>query len=84
MVNDLDWGKLQQVGLKDPSGKKWSLLYKIENIKKDIYDDIVTIKLARDHKSQQMFTGAYYRSASLENGGTYHVSLHNVETNKYC
>ncbi|VDI67222.1 Hypothetical predicted protein [Mytilus galloprovincialis] len=75
MVNDPDWGELQQVGLKDPSGKKWSLLYKKENINKDIYGDIVSVKLARDHKNQQMFTGAYYRSASFENGGTYHVSV---------
>ncbi|CAG2247498.1 unnamed protein product [Mytilus edulis] len=30
---------------------------------------------ARDHRKPQMFTGAYYRPASFENGGTYHVSI---------
>ncbi|CAC5412724.1 unnamed protein product [Mytilus coruscus] len=75
MVNDPDWNELQQIGLKDPSGKKWSLLYLTKNIDKDIYDDVISVKLARDHRKPQMFTGAYYRPASFENGGTYHVSV---------
>lgn len=73
MVKDPDWNKLQQIGLKDPSGKKWSLLYLTKNIDKDIYDDVISVKLARDHRKPQMFTGAYYRPADFENGGTYHV-----------
>ncbi|XP_052081237.1 uncharacterized protein LOC127719261 [Mytilus californianus] len=75
MVNDPDWNALQQIGLKDPSGKKWSLLYQTQNINKDLYDDVVSVKLARDHKKMQMFTGAYYIPASFENGGTYHISV---------
>ncbi|XP_076087285.1 uncharacterized protein LOC143057777 [Mytilus galloprovincialis] len=75
MTNDPDWKKLQQIGLKDPSGKKWSLKYQLENIYRNNYDDTVSVKLARDHKKHQMMTGAYLRPASLLNGGTYHISV---------
>ncbi|XP_076086943.1 uncharacterized protein LOC143057517 [Mytilus galloprovincialis] len=75
MTNDTDWKMLQQIGLKDPSGKKWSLKYQQENIYRDNNDDTVSIKLARDHKKEQMLTGAYYRPASLLNGGAYHISV---------
>ncbi|OPL32756.1 hypothetical protein AM593_07099, partial [Mytilus galloprovincialis] len=75
MTNDTDWKKLQQIGLKDPSGKKWSLKYQLENIYRDNNDDTVSIKLARDHKKEQMLTGAYLRPASLLNGGAYHISV---------
>lgn len=60
--------------LKDLSGKKLSLQYQPANINTDIYDDTMSVKLARDQKKQQMLTGAYFRPASFKNGGTYHVS----------
>lgn len=73
MVNDPKWTELQQIGLRDPSGQKWSLIHRTENVDRLVYDDTVTIKLGRDNHKKQMFTGALYRSADYENGGTYSV-----------
>ena len=73
MVSDQQWTILQQIGLKDPSGQQWSLINRKENVQHLVYDDAISIKLARDVKKEQMFTGAYYRPADFENGGTYQV-----------
>ena len=73
LVRDPQWKILQQIGLKDPSGQQWSLIHREENIQHLVYDDAISIKLARDVKKEQMFTGAYYRPADFENGGTYQV-----------
>ncbi|XP_076116641.1 uncharacterized protein LOC143084119 [Mytilus galloprovincialis] len=75
MVNDPKWTELQQIGLRDPSGQKWSLIHRTENVDRLVYDDTVTIKLGRDNHKKQMFTGALYRSADYENGGTYSISV---------
>jgi hypothetical protein len=68
LVRDPQWKILQQIGLKDPSGQQWSLIHREENIQHLVYDDAISIKLARDVKKEQMFTGAYYRQADFENG----------------
>ena len=73
MVNDPAWSKLQQIGFKDSTGQKWSLIHREENVNQLVYDDTISIKLARDSHKRQMFTGALYRSADYENGGTYLV-----------
>ena len=73
MVSDQQWTILQQIGLKDPSGQQWSLINRKENVQHLVYDDAISIKLARDVKKEQMFTGAYYRPADFENGGAYQV-----------
>ena len=75
MINDPHWIDLLQIGLGDPSGQKWSLIHRQENINQLVYDNTVSIKLARDNHKRQMFTGALYRSADYENGGTYDVSI---------
>ncbi|VDI71255.1 Hypothetical predicted protein, partial [Mytilus galloprovincialis] len=75
MSKDPHWQKLQIFELKDLSGKKLSLQYQPANINTDIYDDTMSVKLARDQKKQQMLTGAYFRPASFKNGGTYHISV---------
>jgi hypothetical protein len=38
-----------------------------ENLGKDIYEDEIWIKLARDTNLEQMFSGGYYRTADYEN-----------------
>ncbi|CAG2196989.1 unnamed protein product [Mytilus edulis] len=63
--------KIQQIGFKDPSGQQWSLTHRQENIQNLLYDDVISIKLARDVHTRQMFTGAYIRPAQFENGGIY-------------
>ncbi|VDI27589.1 Hypothetical predicted protein, partial [Mytilus galloprovincialis] len=75
MVNDSGWKILKQIGLKDPSGQPWSLLHREENVRSLVYDDAVSIKLARDVKKERMFSGSYYRTADFENGGTYQISV---------
>ena len=73
MKNDKGWKKIQQIGFKDPSGQQWSLTHRQENIQNLLYDDVISIKLARDVHTRQMFTGAYIRPAEFENGGIYQV-----------
>ncbi|XP_076076023.1 uncharacterized protein LOC143046845 [Mytilus galloprovincialis] len=75
MKNDKGWKKIQQIGFKDPSGQQWSLTHRQENIQNLLYDDVISIKLARDVHTRQMFTGAYIRPAEFENGGIYQVSV---------
>lgn len=73
MINDGDWRRLEQIGFRDPSGTIWKLHHRIENIDTLIYDNAISIKLARDNIMNKMFTGAYVRPADIENGGVYHV-----------
>ena len=73
MVTDSGWTALQQIGMRDPSGQQWALVYRTKNIQTLVYDDAISIKLSRDVKKEQMFSGAYHRPADFENGGTYQV-----------
>lgn len=73
MVTDPEWRELQQIGFRDPSGSHWSLVHRPENVDRLMFDDIISIKLARSSFKDQMFTGAVYRSADYLNGGTYKV-----------
>ncbi|VDI50948.1 Hypothetical predicted protein, partial [Mytilus galloprovincialis] len=75
MINDPGWLKLQQIGFKDPSGQQWPLTHRQENIQNLVYDNAISIKLARDVNKKEMYTGAYIRSAEFENGGTYEVTI---------
>ncbi|CAC5392346.1 unnamed protein product [Mytilus coruscus] len=75
MINNPGWRKLQLIGFKDPSGQQWSLTHRQENIQNLVYDNAISIKLARDVNKKQMYTGAYIRSAEFENGGTYQISV---------
>ena len=81
MINDPGWKKLHQIGFKDPSGQQWSLTHRQENIQNLVYDNAISIKLARDVNKKQMYTGAYIRSAEFENGGTYQVK---VQYRNFC
>ncbi|VDI54125.1 Hypothetical predicted protein [Mytilus galloprovincialis] len=75
MIKDPGWIKLQQLGFKDPSGQQWSLIHRQENVQNLVYDNAISIKLARDVNKKQMYSGAYIRSAEYENGGTYQISV---------
>ncbi|XP_071123199.1 uncharacterized protein [Mytilus edulis] len=75
MINDGDWRRLEQIGFRDPSGTIWKLHHRIENIDTLIYDNAISIKLARDNIMNKMITGAYVRPADIENGGVYHISI---------
>ncbi|CAC5409205.1 unnamed protein product [Mytilus coruscus] len=75
MINDPGWRKLQQIGFRDPIGQQWSLTHRQENVQNLVYDNAVSIKLARDVNKKQMYAGAYIRSAEFENGGTYQISV---------
>ena len=75
MINDEGWKKLEQIGFEDPDGTNWLLHHRKENIGELIYDNAISIKLTKDNRREQMFTGAYYRSADILNGGAYHVRI---------
>ncbi|CAG2187681.1 unnamed protein product [Mytilus edulis] len=75
MINDGDWRRLEQIGFRDPSGTIWKLHHRKENIDTLIYDNAISVKLARHNNLNKMFTGAYVRPADIENGGVYDISI---------
>ncbi|XP_033763071.1 uncharacterized protein LOC117344449 isoform X3 [Pecten maximus] len=75
VANTTGWYKMEQNGFKDPTCKEWNLVQKPGFVIKDIYDDIVTLKVARDSNEEKVNAGIYYRSADMENGGDYQVML---------
>lgn len=72
-VNDTGWHILQQIGFRDPMGKAWPIIMRTGNLGKDINEDEIWIKLARDTNLEQMFSGGYYRTADYEKGGEWQV-----------
>ena len=65
-------------------GKAWPIIMRTENLGKDIYEDEIWIKLARDTNLEQMFSGGYYRTADYEKGGEWKVCTYFFQfTGKY-
>ena len=71
---DAGWSSLESTVNNDHSGRVLDLISRDANIQRSSFRaDEVTIKLAKDTSTGNMFTGALYRSADLANGGTYEV-----------
>ncbi|VDI16055.1 Hypothetical predicted protein [Mytilus galloprovincialis] len=75
LVSGTNWKTVVQTGMEDPSGEKWNLEYRDQNVGNHITEDEIWIKLARDVKKEQLFTGGYYRPADFNGGGEYQVSI---------
>lgn len=69
------WNAIEIETLNDPSNIDWKIHHRSANVFKDYYNDVVTIKLARDSKQEQVYSGAYWRTADFRDGGTYQVCL---------
>ncbi|XP_076085507.1 uncharacterized protein LOC143056307 [Mytilus galloprovincialis] len=75
IVNDTNWNVLQQIGFRDPKGQNWPIKMRTENLGKEIYDDLIWIKLARDTNLNIMYSGGYYRKADYERGGEWEFEI---------
>ncbi|XP_076085497.1 uncharacterized protein LOC143056293 [Mytilus galloprovincialis] len=75
LVSGTNWKTVVQTGMEDPSGEKWNLEYRDQNVGNHITEDEIWIKLARDVKKEQLFTGGYYRPADFNGGGEYQISI---------
>lgn len=73
LVSGTNWRTVVQTGMDDPSGEKWNLEYRAQNVGNHTKEDEIWIKLARDVKKEQLFTGGYYRPADFNEGGEYQV-----------
>ncbi|KAK3612515.1 hypothetical protein CHS0354_024486 [Potamilus streckersoni] len=71
----MTWKALNLYGFRDKSGIYWNIQYREANILINNLTDEMTIKLARDTKSEHMFSGGYFGSADMENGGNYELSI---------
>ena len=58
---------------RQPGGRLWKTHFLPEHVKVQTDYETVEIKMSRDTKYEQMLTGAFRRSADLENGGEYQV-----------
>ncbi|CAG2210833.1 unnamed protein product [Mytilus edulis] len=75
IVNDTNWNVLQQIGFRDPKGQNWPIKMRTENLGKEIYDDEIWIKLARDTNLDIMYSGGYFRKADYERGGEWEFEI---------
>ncbi|XP_052081925.1 uncharacterized protein LOC127719726 isoform X2 [Mytilus californianus] len=75
IVNDSNWKILQQIGFRDPEGQDWPIKMRTENVGKEIFDDELWIKLARDTNLNTMYSGGYYRKADYQNGGEWEFEI---------
>ncbi|VDH98959.1 Hypothetical predicted protein [Mytilus galloprovincialis] len=75
IVNDTNWKVLQQIGFRDPKGEDWPIKMRKENLGKEILDDELWIKLARDTNLNLMYSGGYYRKADYERGGEWEFEI---------
>lgn len=73
LTNSTGWNIIVDKGFRDPDGVKWKLKHLQEYVNTDYDNEEITIKLARDRKTNIMLSGAYWRMAELVNGGTYEV-----------
>ncbi|VDI51286.1 Hypothetical predicted protein [Mytilus galloprovincialis] len=75
IVNDSNWKVLQQIGFRDPKGEDCPIKMLTENLGKEILDDELWIKLARDTNLDVMYSGGYYRKADYERGGEWEFEI---------
>ncbi|KAJ8321023.1 hypothetical protein KUTeg_002610 [Tegillarca granosa] len=73
LTNSSGWNIMVDKGFRDPDGTKWKLEHLQEYINTDYETEEITIKLARDRKTNIMLSGAYWRMADLVNGGSYEI-----------
>ncbi|ESO82597.1 hypothetical protein LOTGIDRAFT_236952 [Lottia gigantea] len=73
---DSSWKRFKAEQNYDSKGNRLQLEYRDGNVLTNPdRDNELEIKLARDVKTDTMFTGGYYRDADMVNGGTYEVNL---------
>ncbi|KAK3612537.1 hypothetical protein CHS0354_024514 [Potamilus streckersoni] len=77
----MTWKALNLYGFRDKSEIDWNIQYREANILINNLTDEMTIKLARDTKSEHMFSGGYFGSADMENGGDYELSIKAADGN---
>ncbi|KAK6192291.1 hypothetical protein SNE40_003784 [Patella caerulea] len=73
LFSDPEWEHYVSVNNYDSSGSKLNIKYRKANVY--IHEDELEIKLAKDDKTGTMVSGAYYRDADMNDGGTYELNL---------
>ncbi|XP_052806219.1 uncharacterized protein LOC128235437 [Mya arenaria] len=76
-MTDGHWAALDIEHINDPDGIQWGLNYRPANVH-IVNKDEIKIKMSRDTKFKQLYSGAYMKSADFLNDGLYQI---NIKTN---
>ena len=68
-----DWTALDIPFFRQPDGRVWNTRFIPEHAKVQVDANMLEIKMSRDTKHEQMLSGAFLKSADMENGGIYEV-----------
>ncbi|WAR05119.1 hypothetical protein MAR_020488, partial [Mya arenaria] len=82
-MNDDGWRTLDIKHINDPNGIQWGLIYRPANVHL-LGEDEIKIKMARDTKFKQWYSGAYTRSASFVMDGLYEISINTGDNDGYA
>ncbi|XP_052806221.1 uncharacterized protein LOC128235438 [Mya arenaria] len=69
-----DWTALDIEHINDPDGIQWGLKYRHANVH-IVNKDVIKIKMSRDTKFKQLYSGAYMKSADFVNDGLYEINI---------
>ncbi|XP_052803271.1 uncharacterized protein LOC128233573 isoform X2 [Mya arenaria] len=76
-MTDVRWIALDIERINDPDGIQWGLNYRPANVH-IVNRDEIKIKMSRDTKFKQLYSGAYMKSADFLENGLYQI---NIKTN---